>query len=182
MVAKATRHSDGGQDSAAFAFAINNRELEVFGCDRLVSPAGHVRLAVEEPLANVTSIGTTGEVQRRVLAAQQLRLEGGQLANSLTLRFGSEIVGQWESLSATTENGPGVSSIRHEEFATNEERDHHCAAARHAIHESVFGDQIVLIQPTKNINGSSCKTQGEMTKINFDSLPFRGTSLLGLPQ
>lgn len=149
MVAKATRHSDGGQDSAAFAFAINNRELEVFGCDRLVSPAGHVRLTVEEPLANVTSIGTTGKVQRRVLAAQQLRLEGGQLANSLTLRFGSEIVGQWESLSATTKNGPGVSSIRHEEFAANEERDHHCAAARHTIHESVFGDQIVLIQPQK---------------------------------
>ena len=81
MIAEAACHSDGGKDSAAFAFAIDDGELQIFSGDRFVGPAGHVRLAVKQSLTNITPVGTSRVVQCRVLVAQQFGLKG-RLSNT----------------------------------------------------------------------------------------------------
>ena len=69
VIAEAARHSDGGQHSTAFAFAVDDGELQVVGRDRFVGPARHVRLTVEQSLTNVSTIGTSRVVQSRVFVA-----------------------------------------------------------------------------------------------------------------
>lgn len=74
MIAEASGYADRGQHSASFALAVDDGELEVFGRDRLVRPASHVRLAVEQALAYVASVRSAREIKRRVLSAEKLWL------------------------------------------------------------------------------------------------------------
>lgn len=89
-------------------------------------------------------VGPARIVERRVLAAEEFRLERGQFADALPFRFGREVVGQREGLAAAAQDGARVARVGHEEFAADEERHQHRAAARHAVLEPVLGDQIVL--------------------------------------
>ena len=70
MIPEAARYTDSGQHSAAFALAVDDGELQIFSSNRLIGPAGHMRLAVEQSLTDITPIGTPGVVQCRILVTQ----------------------------------------------------------------------------------------------------------------
>ena len=83
VVAEAARHADGGQHAAALALAVDDGELEVLGRDRLVRPARHVRLAVQQPLAHVAPsfVPTNSTINNRGPAQKSVGLEHHNRSN-----------------------------------------------------------------------------------------------------